>query len=250
MESSMNEITKDDIAIILPVHNQKNNVKPAIEKILPYSSHIIVIDDGSTDGTCEAIKNYPITVLRNLYRCGKDAALLRGFSYAKNTKAKIVMTIPVDKELTPQDFSKFLTSLQENPKSIIVGKYISKNIQAKNQNNKLSNFFLSLATGQKITNHLSEFRLYPIELLKKTLIQYSRKKNHLLENHLLIDANTLGYETKIIEISSEQNHGNEEIFKSSFIDRSKIAAELGWKVFSRGLKLDAFSRNLMKSDKK
>lgn len=89
------------ISIIIPVLNEKPNLKPLLEKISatlssvkePYE--VLFVDDGSTDGSFDEMralsKNYPIKAVRFSRNFGHQFALTAGMDYAKNSKAVIMM---------------------------------------------------------------------------------------------------------------------------------------------------------------
>ena len=70
-------------AIIIPVYNHEQRISEVIRQTLDLGLPLIVVDDGSTDGTPERIRQFAeITILRHPENRGKGAALLTGFSAA------------------------------------------------------------------------------------------------------------------------------------------------------------------------
>ena len=93
----------DNIAIILPVHNRKDTTLNCIKQLQTISNKdfefdVIVIDDGSSDGTCEAIiKSYPhINILKGDGNLWWSGAINVGFKYAITNNYNFVYTLNDD----------------------------------------------------------------------------------------------------------------------------------------------------------
>ena len=73
---------RHNIAIIIPALNERLRIREVVEGALRHADRVIVIDDGSDDGTGESIQDLPITLLRHETRQGKGASLRDGFEEA------------------------------------------------------------------------------------------------------------------------------------------------------------------------
>jgi polyprenyl-phospho-N-acetylgalactosaminyl synthase len=72
----------DDICLIIPVHNEVKVVGNVVENALPYFSNIVCVDDGSTDGSAEALTKLPVHLIKHPVNLGQGAALQTGLEYA------------------------------------------------------------------------------------------------------------------------------------------------------------------------
>lgn len=78
------------ISIVMPAYNEAKMVGVQIERIREVMDHtacpweLIVVDDGSTDGTGDAVKEHGVRLLRKQYNAGYGAALKSGISVAKH----------------------------------------------------------------------------------------------------------------------------------------------------------------------
>ncbi len=159
----------DNICVIIPTYNNSKTIGAVIKKVMAYTQHILVVNDGSTDDTLEVLKNletiHSIAYEKNK---GKGMALRKGLQWAAAQSFEYAITIDSDGQHFPEDLTLFLKTIQENPNSLIVG---SRNIQAdgmpgKNSfANKFSNFWFRLETGIDLPDTQSGFRLYPVEAL-------------------------------------------------------------------------------------
>ena len=93
----------------LPVFNEVDHVEPVLHEVLKYSPDVLVVDDGSTDGT-EALlaKRDDLTCLRHEANRGYGAALLSAFEYATRLQYDVLVTIDCDGQHEPQRIPQFV----------------------------------------------------------------------------------------------------------------------------------------------
>ena len=69
-----------DFWVVIPAYNEGATVRDVAARARRYCANVIVVDDGSTDGTVEALAGLDITLLRNEQNRGKADSLWRGLS--------------------------------------------------------------------------------------------------------------------------------------------------------------------------
>lgn len=113
------------LSIIIPVYNEKNTVNKIIQQVqdveLDMEKEIILIDDGSTDGTREILKNleYPnVKVKLHEKNQGKGSALQTGFSLATGD---FVIIQDADLEYDPREYPVLLTPLLDGRADAVYG---------------------------------------------------------------------------------------------------------------------------------
>jgi hypothetical protein len=62
-------------AVVIPAYNEAGTIREVAQRALRHIPWLIVVDDGSTDGTGEALSGLPLTLLRNSKNSGKGASL-------------------------------------------------------------------------------------------------------------------------------------------------------------------------------
>lgn len=111
------------LSIVIPTYNEQSTLPVIIERVmgvpLSLEKEIIVVDDGSTDGTAEVlakIKN--IKVLRNEKNQGKGAALRKGLA---QVTGDIVVIQDADLEYDPGDYQRLLMPILEGRAEVVFG---------------------------------------------------------------------------------------------------------------------------------
>jgi glycosyltransferase involved in cell wall biosynthesis len=102
------------VSIVIPAYNERETVALVVERVyytmwsLMYPFEIIVVDDGSLDGTFEAASILGTRVIRNQINMGKGLALRRGFEAAQGD---IVVSIDADGSHNPEELDRFIYPL-------------------------------------------------------------------------------------------------------------------------------------------
>ncbi len=177
----MNAETKPLISIIIPVFNESKTVAAVIKRIndLPVAKEIIVVDDGSTDGSKEIIaalaKQYAFSLITHSPNKGKGASVLAAVKLATG---KYLIVEDSDMELNPQDILKMLGMIRTKNVDMVNGNrqatctrntnFISM-LAKKNTKN-----LLWLLYGKNINDLLSSYKLCTLENFKILDIQSQR----------------------------------------------------------------------------
>ena len=155
---------------LIPAHNEILTIKTVVGETVPFVDQVIVVDDGSTDGTADALSDTPARVIRNETNIGKGKRLVEGFRAAMDDGATAVIVLDADMQHDPADIPKFLDKHRANPDAIIMGDRSSDmgNMPGTRRKGiKFGNFFIGWACGQKINDAQCGMRLYPASALRK-----------------------------------------------------------------------------------
>ena len=115
------------LSIIVPVYNEARTVRAVVERLLtielPVAREILVVDDGSTDGTREVldgieVDRLAVTVLRAERNGGKGSAIRRGLARATGT---IIAIQDADLELDPQQLARLVEPIIHGQTAVVYG---------------------------------------------------------------------------------------------------------------------------------
>lgn len=170
---------EDEISalIVIPTFNNHSSLREVVNGVLESGLKILVVDDGSTDGALETIKNLPIEVINHPQNMGKGRAIRSGAHWADEHGYTHIITIDADGQHNPADIPKFLDKIKETPLSIIVGTRDFESGRVPESSvfgRKFSNFWVRVSSGSSIADSQSGFRTYPLEVLKKVKCRAQR----------------------------------------------------------------------------
>jgi glycosyltransferase involved in cell wall biosynthesis len=113
------------VSVVVPCFNEKATILDLLERVIaaPFAKEILVIDDGSTDGTRDLLLNEatPLPTVRVILQeknKGKGAALRRGFQEAKGD---IVIVQDADLEYDPREIPKVIAPIIEGDADVVYG---------------------------------------------------------------------------------------------------------------------------------
>lgn len=190
------------VSLVIPAFNEEAGLKGLLEGIGQvdgiHFQEILVIDDGSADGTAEVAASFPrVTVMRNPYNQGNGAAVKKGIRQATGD---IVVILDADGQHPPSAIAELLQHVQEF--DLVVGaRTSSRSPGVRNIGNTLLNRFASFLSEVPIPDLTSGFRAGHRERLAEFL--------HLYPNGFsLPSTSTLaflssGYSVKFVPIEND-----------------------------------------------
>ena len=156
--------------VIIPTFNNAGTLSQVICEVKQYVPDVIVVNDGSTDGTRQVLVSIPnIKVIEYSQNKGKGHALKLGLEKARECGYRYAITIDSDGQHYANDIPVFIDRIEQIPDSLLIGarNLAVSNMPSKNTfANKFSNFWYKVETGKTLTDTQSGFRLYPLYKLK------------------------------------------------------------------------------------
>ena len=168
------------ICAVIPTYNNGRTVADVVRGVLRNGLPVIVVDDGSTDETAQALEGLDIHLVRHPKNRGKGIALKTGFEEARHLGYKFALTIDADGQHNPDDIPALVAAAGE--KTLVIG---SRNIAADGMSsgstfaNKFSNFWFTVQTGRKLPDTQTGFRVYPLENLPSLKLLTARYEAEL-----------------------------------------------------------------------
>lgn len=157
-------LTPRDIAIVIPALNEELRIRDVVVGALAQCPNVILIDDGSDDGTVAAIADLPVTVIRHATRMGKGAGLRDGFAEAVRQGARGVISMDGDGQHSADDIPRLLEAANAYPDHIIIGARLRKRARQPTYRriaNEFGDWGIAWGCGFRIADTQSGQRFYP-----------------------------------------------------------------------------------------
>ena len=197
-------------AVVIPAFNAAHYLEAVVDttsRFIP-CSRIIVVDDGSADGTHEVALRSGVTVLQHSENRGKGIALNTGILGAAEMGMDYVITMDADGQHNPLEIPRFLEKELETGADIIVGNRMAdrKNMPGDRVfANRATSWFVSARTGVQIPDSQNGYRLIRTSLYTSLKI---KSKRYAAESEILIRAARSG--AKVEWVPVETIYGTEE----------------------------------------
>ncbi len=164
-----------DYSIVVPAHNEEKSIQPLYDSIKSVFDHLagswelIVIDDGSTDGTYAALtqisnQDNRVKIIRLRRSFGQTAGWAAGFAAATGD---IVIVMDADLQNDPQDIPAMITKLRDEHYDVISGwRRDRKDKSVLKIGSIIGNWVRRIVTGEKIHDQGCSLKIYRKEALQ------------------------------------------------------------------------------------
>ncbi|MEM9942260.1 MAG: glycosyltransferase family 2 protein [Planctomycetota bacterium] len=174
-----NSTTPNQFLVALPVYNEVNSVDSVLDEVSRYADQILVVDDGSTDGTSDLLSERDnISVVRHPKNLGYGAALVTGFKYACDHDFDVLVTVDCDGQHEPQRIQSFVKKIIESDVDIVSGSRYLKSFDEDSpppEQRRLINYkitrILNQRLGFQLTDAFCGFKAYKTSALLDLEIQ-------------------------------------------------------------------------------
>jgi len=174
------KINMSDSIIIIPTYNEKENIEKIIRKVfsLEKSFHILIIDDGSPDGTADIVKSLQKEYKSNLHieerkgKLGLGTAYIHGFKWALRKDYNFIFEMDADFSHNPNDLLRLFDACSNNGSDVAIGSRYVKGVSIVNwpMMRLLMSFFASkyvkFITGMPIHDSTAGFKCYKRKVLE------------------------------------------------------------------------------------
>ena len=167
--------------IIIPTYNEIENIENIIRKVfsLEESFSVLIIDDGSPDGTAKKVKELQKEFSDTLFieertgKLGLGTAYILGFKWALNKNYQYIFEMDADFSHNPNDLSRLLKACKEDGGDVAIGSRYVKGVNIVNwpMSRLLMSYFASkyvkAITGMPIHDSTAGFKCYKRRVLEK-----------------------------------------------------------------------------------
>lgn len=200
--------------VLIPTYNEKENIESIIRTVFALEGefHILVIDDGSPDGTGEIVKRmitiFPdrLFILERSGKLGLGTAYIAGFRWALEHDYDYVFEMDADFSHNPEDLPRLLNACENEGADLAIGsRYISGvNVVNWPIGRVLMSYFASryvrFVTGMKIADTTAGFKCYRREVLQTIELDKIRFKGYAFQIEMKFTAYKCGFILKEVPI--------------------------------------------------
>jgi glycosyltransferase involved in cell wall biosynthesis len=244
---------KPAFALVIPALNEAATIRDVVTRAMGRVDTVIVVDDGSHDGTAQALKGVQAVILRNARTCGKAASLRRGIAYALDEGVSAVITLDGDGQHAPEDIPRLIAAYRQNPRMIVIGARLHDTRRIPRSRylaNRFANFWIAWAAGYRLDDSQSGFRLYPARVLESLRVVHNRSRGFVFESEILIDAARAGVKSVSVTIPAVYRKDARASHFRPILDVLLITRMVAWKLLSRGLYLTGLVKSLQRPDRR
>ena len=171
------------LSVVIPVYNEASTIETVIDRVraVPIEKELIIVDDGSTDGTLEKLDAVErlddVRVVRHERNQGKGAALRDGFGLATQD---IVVVQDADLEYDPQDYHRLIQPILDGKADVVYG---SRFIGGRSHRvlyfwHSMGNRFLTLLSNMLTNLNLTDmetcYKMFRREVLQQIEVEEDR----------------------------------------------------------------------------
>lgn len=110
------------VAVIVPCYNAGDRVCPVVERLCASTGTVIVVDDGTTDGSIEPLRTLPVRIVAFPRNRGKGFALMAGYAAAlEQAKITCVASLDADGQHDPAELPALYRAFQEQDADLLIG---------------------------------------------------------------------------------------------------------------------------------
>ena len=223
--------------VIIPTYNELDNIRPMIDKVfsLPEKFDLLVIDDGSPDGTAEIVrerqKAYPesLHLIERQGKLGLGTAYLTGFRWALEHGYDYVFEMDCDFSHNPDDLIRLAAAAAEGADLVIGSRYV--NVVNWPMKRVLMSYYASAyvraVTGMPVRDATAGFVCYSTKLLRAMDMDAVEMKGYGFQVEMKYTAWKLGFRIKEVPIIfTERTQGASKmsggIFREAFFGVLKL----------------------------
>ncbi len=209
--------------ILIPAYNAEKTILQVVRECLEHGVPIVLVDDGSTDGTSRLLAGLPVTLLRHPRNLGKGAALKTGFAWARESGFDAVVTIDADGQHDVSAIPRLLSIAQSGRWGILIASRRSQFEQMAGLRkiwNRIGVWCIWKRTGFEITDSQSGFRCYSGDVLKKLSLT---SNGYALEMEILLKAWKSGFTVGSLPVAARVADGRATSHYRPFMDTVNIS---------------------------
>ena len=204
-----------DSVVIIPTYNEKENIELIIHAVfdLPKAFDILIVDDGSPDGTADIVRKlqkefpYSLNMVERKGKQGLGTAYIKGFHWAMDHGYDYIIEMDADFSHNPKDLFRLYEECNENGADLAIGsRYVGNVVNVVNWpiGRVLMSYFASiyvrLITGMKVFDTTAGFKCYRRNVLETIELDKIRFKGYAFQIEMKFTVWKCGFTIKEVPI--------------------------------------------------
>ena len=240
---------KSDSVVIIPTYNEKENIEAIIKAVfaLPQPFHILIVDDGSPDGTASIVKRLQTEFADSLFlversgKLGLGTAYICGFKWALEHGYDFIFEMDADFSHNPKDLLRLYKACKEEGGDAAIGsRYINRLVNVVNWpiGRVLMSYYASayvrIVTGLKIYDTTAGFMCYRRQVLETIELDKVRFKGYAFQIEMKFTAVKCGFNVGEVPIVfTNRELGTSKMSGGIFSEAVFGVIKLKWSSFWR-----------------
>ena len=204
---------KDKIAILIPAYNEAENIGTVLDQIPPAAcgirTEVLVVDDGSRDGTGDVAAEHGAAVARHVTNRGGGAALRTGYRLMVESGAEIVVTLDADGQHRPDEMERLVKPILDGEVDMAHGSRVlghaDRNHFARELGIVFFNRFVSFITRTHVTDCSNGYRAVRTAVLPQLVL----RQEQFHSSEFMIEAIKRGIPAKEVPVTvANRRHGH------------------------------------------
>jgi len=191
----------DEICALIPAYNEADVIATVVRGVKEHVGTVLVIDDGSDDGTAEIARAAGAECLRRQHRQGKGCALRDGLAHLRSSHFTHALLIDGDGQHKPEDVPSLIKAANDTGADLVIGsRYFDRARMPRERylSNTIGSKLTSWLVGRNIRDSQCGFRLIRLNCLRNIRL---RSKKYEIEMEILIKMSLAGCRVEHAPIS-------------------------------------------------
>lgn len=218
-------VQRDDVVVVLPTYNEVENIEAIATAILEHGPRLLVVDDGSPDGTGAVADRLAVddrvSVLHRSEKGGLGPAYAAGFAWALENDARILCQMDADFSHDPMDLPRLFAAIDNSADVAIGSRYVSggsvENWPLRRRAlSRGGNLYANVMLGVRIGDMTSGFRAFRAKAIERLHPEQCRSSGYAFQIEMAWRAKRLGLRVEEVPI----------IFRDREAGASKMRADI------------------------